>query len=94
HRPRTSQSLGGAGSTEGQHRPRHDSKQTSEDAGPHKKDKPAFEKRPPRGAGNRTPGGSRAFTASPERRDRPPDPNSPFAKLAALKAELEKKGTS
>jgi ATP-dependent RNA helicase SUPV3L1/SUV3 len=24
-----------------------------------------------------------------ERRDKPPDPNSPFAKLAALKAQLE-----
>ena len=32
--------------------------------------------------------------AAPERRDRPPDPDSPFAKLAALKAELEKKGSS
>jgi len=28
----------------------------------------------------------------PERRERQPDPDSPFAKLAALKAELEKKG--
>jgi ATP-dependent RNA helicase SUPV3L1/SUV3 len=30
--------------------------------------------------------------AAPERRERQPDPDSPFAKLAALKAELEKKG--
>jgi ATP-dependent RNA helicase SUPV3L1/SUV3 len=31
-------------------------------------------------------------SAAPDRRDRdkaPPDPNSPFAKLAALKAQLE-----
>jgi ATP-dependent RNA helicase SUPV3L1/SUV3 len=33
----------------------------------------------------------RAFSP-PERRERQPDPDSPFAKLAALKAELEKKG--
>jgi len=36
---------------------------------------------------------AKSFVA-PERRDRPPDPDSPFAKLAALKAELEKKGSS
>ncbi len=94
HRPRPAPSASGAGSSEGQRGPRHDSKQSSEGAGPHRKDKPAFEKRPPRGAENRTPRGGKAFTATPERRDRPPDPNSPFAKLAALKAELEKKGTS
>ncbi len=35
------------------------------------------------------PGGS---FSSPEKRDRQPDPDSPFAKLLALKAELEKKG--
>ncbi|QGM47686.1 helicase-related protein [Methylocystis heyeri] len=35
------------------------------------------------------PGGS--FSA-PEKRERQPDPDSPFAKLLALKAELEKKG--
>ena len=32
--------------------------------------------------------------AAPERRERQPDPDSPFAKLAALKAEMEKKGKS
>lgn len=94
HRPRAPQSVSGAASTEGQRGSRHDSKQSSEGARPHRKDKSAFEKRLPRGAENRTPQGGKAFTASPERRDRPPDPNSPFAKLAALKAELEKKGTS
>jgi ATP-dependent RNA helicase SUPV3L1/SUV3 len=31
-------------------------------------------------------------SSPPERRERQPDPDSPFAKLAALKAELEKKG--
>jgi ATP-dependent RNA helicase SUPV3L1/SUV3 len=38
-------------------------------------------------------GGRQAFAQSPrpakERRDKAPDPNSPFAKLAALKAQLE-----
>jgi ATP-dependent RNA helicase SUPV3L1/SUV3 len=28
----------------------------------------------------------------PEKRERQPDPDSPFAKLLVLKAELEKKG--
>jgi ATP-dependent RNA helicase SUPV3L1/SUV3 len=51
--------------------------------------KPRFEGRPPRDdARPRRPGGF----AAPERRERQPDPDSPFAKLAALKAELEKKG--
>jgi ATP-dependent RNA helicase SUPV3L1/SUV3 len=30
-----------------------------------------------------------SYTARPERREKAPDPNSPFAKLAALKAQLE-----
>jgi len=49
---------------------------------------------PPRGNGR--PGGGRpadeyrgAMAARPERRDKAPDPDSPFAKLAGLKAELE-----
>ncbi len=51
--------------------------------------KPRFDQRSPRDDGrNRRPGGF----APPERREKLPDPNSPFAKLAALKAELEKKG--
>ncbi|MGJ0503593.1 MAG: helicase-related protein [Methylocystis sp.] len=51
--------------------------------------KPRHEGRPPRDdARARRPGGF----AAPERRERQPDPDSPFAKLAALKAELEKKG--
>jgi ATP-dependent RNA helicase SUPV3L1/SUV3 len=51
--------------------------------------KPRAEGRPPRDDGRpRRPGGF----AAPERRERQPDPDSPFAKLAALKAELEKKG--
>ncbi|KAF0120496.1 MAG: helicase domain-containing protein, partial [Methylocystaceae bacterium] len=51
--------------------------------------KPRFEGRPPRDdARARRPAGF----AAPERRERQPDPDSPFAKLAALKAELEKKG--
>lgn len=51
--------------------------------------KPRAEGRPPRDDGrNRRPGGF----APTERRERQPDPDSPFAKLAALKAELEKKG--
>ena len=35
--------------------------------------------------------GPRTFTSGEKRSGREPDPNSPFAKLAALKAELEKK---
>jgi ATP-dependent RNA helicase SUPV3L1/SUV3 len=35
-----------------------------------------------------------ATSAPPPKRERLPDPDSPFAKLAALKAELEKKGKS
>lgn len=40
---------------------------------------------------NRRDGGSREFPPRREQRDRPIDPNSPFAKLAALKAQLEAK---
>ncbi|MFM8859221.1 MAG: hypothetical protein ACKOEW_03860 [Methylocystis sp.] len=94
HRPRPPQGVGGAAQSEGHNGSRRDPKQSIDGAGPRGKDKLGFEKRPPRGAENRTPRGGKAFTASPERRDRPLDPNSPFAKLAALKAELEKKGTS
>lgn len=92
--PRPPKSAGGAVSTEGQRSSRHDSKQPNGGAGSQRKDKPAFEKRPPRGTETRPPREGKAFAGSSERRDRPPDPNSPFAKLAALKAELEKKGTN
>jgi len=48
------------------------------------------DQRPPRDDRNRRPG---AFAAGEKReRERQPDPDSPFAKLLALKAELEKKG--
>jgi len=92
--PRPPKSAGGAVSAEGQRSSRHDSKQPNGGAGSQRKDTPAFEKRPPRGTETRPPREGKAFTGSSERRDRPPDPNSPFAKLAALKAELEKKGTN
>ena len=51
------------------------------------------EGRGPRDDGRRRQGG--AFAAPQKReRERQPDPDSPFAKLLALKAELEKKGKS
>ncbi|MCB1545262.1 MAG: helicase, partial [Rhodoblastus sp.] len=65
--------------------------------GDHSRDgKPRFEGRPrfdkPRGDRPRDNRNERPFASSEKReRDRQPDPNSPFAKLLALKAELEKK---
>ncbi|GLI91273.1 helicase-related protein [Methylocystis echinoides] len=59
-------------------------------------DKPRFDK--PRGGAPRDDrrddrrGGRPGGFAPTEKRERQPDPDSPFAKLAALKAELEKKG--
>lgn len=55
-------------------------------------DKPRFDK--PRGGAPRDDrrGGRPGGYAPAEKRERQPDPDSPFAKLAALKAELEKKG--
>ena len=58
--------------------------------------KPRFEGRPrfdkPRGDRPRDNRNERPFASSEKReRDKQPDPNSPFAKLLALKAELEKK---
>ena len=50
--------------------------------------RPEGRDRDQRGRGDRT----FASTERPAGRDRAPDPNSPFAKLLALKAELEKKG--
>ncbi len=49
------------------------------------------ENRGPRDESRARPGGA---SAPPQRRERLPDPDSPFAKLLALKAELEKKGKS
>ena len=49
--------------------------------------KPRADGRPPRDDAR-----PRRTFSPPERRERQPDPDSPFAKLAALKAELEKKG--
>lgn len=61
-------------------------------------DKPRFDKaRPSRGAprdDDRRPPRAGGGFAPAEKRERQPDPDSPFAKLAALKAELEKKGKS
>ncbi|QGM96999.1 helicase-related protein [Methylocystis parvus] len=55
-------------------------------------DKPRFERGGPRDdRGRGRPGGG---FGGGEKRERQPDPDSPFAKLAALKAELEKKGKS
>ncbi|MEF3365883.1 hypothetical protein V3H18_04975, partial [Methylocystis sp. 9N] len=66
-------------------RPEGDGKERAPRAGA----KPRFEGRPPRDdARQGRPGG---FVKA-ERREKQPDPDSPFAKLAALKAELEKKG--
>ncbi len=50
--------------------------------------------RPPRGDDRRNRTGGGAGFPQPRARERQPDPDSPFAKLAALKAELEKKGKS
>ena len=47
--------------------------------------------RGPRDENRPRPGGA---SVPPQRRERLPDPDSPFAKLLALKAELEKKGKS
>jgi ATP-dependent RNA helicase SUPV3L1/SUV3 len=56
-------------------------------------DKPRFDKNRPDRGGPRDDRRPRpAGGPPPEKRARQPDPDSPFAKLAALKAELEKKG--
>jgi ATP-dependent RNA helicase SUPV3L1/SUV3 len=47
--------------------------------------------RGPRDENRPRPGGA---SVPPQRRERLPDPDSPFAKLLALKAELEKRGKS
>ena len=57
-------------------------------------DRPRFDKPKRHGErfGDRHNGPPREFTSRPPKKERGPDPDSPFAKLAALKAELEKKG--
>ena len=50
-------------------------------------DRPRFDK-----GTQRTDAPPREFRMTPRAKERAPDPDSPFAKLAALKAELEKKG--
>ncbi|MDB5559844.1 MAG: Helicase protein, partial [Enterovirga sp.] len=47
------------------------------------------EERGPRRDDRPRPEGGRRDDRRPERRERQPDPNSPFAALAALKAQLE-----
>ncbi len=48
-------------------------------------------RRTPVGMTANTSGSTSDKTGRPERREKAPDPNSPFAKLAALKAQLEAK---
>jgi ATP-dependent RNA helicase SUPV3L1/SUV3 len=55
--------------------------------------KPRGDQRPPRDDDRRDRRSGAVFASSEKReRERQPDPDSPFAKLLALKAELEKKG--
>ncbi|MCC3245819.1 helicase [Methylocystis sp. WRRC1] len=92
--PRTSEGAEGEKRQPRRDRPRPEG---GKEAGARPAGRPRFDKprpdqqRPPRDDRNRRPGGG---FAAPERRERQPDPDSPFAKLAALKAELEKKGKS
>ena len=61
---------------------------------PDRPDRPRFDKNKRQGERHERSGGGNApreFTFRPKK-ERGPDPDSPFAKLAALKAELEKKG--
>ncbi|OAI31845.1 helicase [Methylosinus sp. R-45379] len=77
-----------------EHRPRPDARKESgfRSGGKPRSDGPRGDSRPPRDDRRR---GNGSFS-TPERREkeRLPDPDSPFAKLLALKAELEKKGKS
>jgi len=56
---------------------------------PSRPPRPARKPRPDRGPRPPREGGLFATSAPKERRDKAPDPNSPFAKLAALKEQLE-----
>jgi ATP-dependent RNA helicase SUPV3L1/SUV3 len=71
-------------------RPRPDGEKR--DNGPRHGGKPRFER--PAGGRDDERRNRPAAAAPPPRRERLPDPDSPFAKLLALKAELEKKGKS
>jgi len=71
-------------------RPRPDGEKR--DNGPRHGGKPRFER--PAGGRDDERRNRPAASAPPPRRERLPDPDSPFAKLLALKAELEKKGKS
>ena len=83
-----------------EHKPRPDARKESgfRSGGNPRGDKPRNDN--PRGDNNRPPRDDRrrgnGGFSTPEKRERErlPDPNSPFAKLLALKAELEKKGKS
>ncbi|MBL8590110.1 MAG: helicase [Methylobacteriaceae bacterium] len=68
-------------------RPRGDRPQGDRPKGPRRDGRPEREERGPRR--DDRPGGRATFSSEPPRRDRQPDPDSPFAKLAALKAKLE-----
>jgi hypothetical protein len=49
----------------------------------------AAKRRPERAATARAPTGPKGRGETKDRREKAPDPNSPFAKLAVLKAQLE-----
>jgi ATP-dependent RNA helicase SUPV3L1/SUV3 len=72
-------------------RPKFEGGKPREGGGPRQDGKPRFEGRP-RPDGRRDNRNDRSFASTEKReRDKQPDPDSPFAKLLALKAELEKK---
>lgn len=78
--------------TGGEHRPRSDG--ARKEAGLRGGGKPRSDHRPPRDDDRRRHGGGGYSTQDRREKERQPDPDSPFAKLLALKAELEKKGKS
>ncbi|MEZ5916291.1 MAG: helicase-related protein [Parvularculaceae bacterium] len=56
--------------------------------------KPGGKKRDARGPNKGAPKGERRYSSQPPRRNREPDPNSPFAVLAALKSDMSSNGKS
>ncbi|MCA8889430.1 MAG: hypothetical protein KDA46_11410, partial [Parvularculaceae bacterium] len=56
--------------------------------------KPGGKKRDARGPKKGAPKGERRYSSQPPRRNREPDPNSPFAVLAALKSDMSTNGKS
>ena len=58
--------------------PRRDGKRRRRDDGPDRAEREQYYAKP--------------YGSGGDRRDKQPDPNSPFAKLAALKQQLEQKG--